>query len=83
MAYLIQGYTFSHAGELNGSAKNREEADKVFDQMVTVILHQLNVDKESSAIVSMYSTRARAGKYLRKVRVSHGENGKPLVEGCK
>lgn len=83
MAYLIQGYTFSHAGELSASATNKVDADKAFSKMADTILNKLNVGKESSAIITMHSTRGKPAKHIKKVRVSHGENGKPLVEDCR
>jgi hypothetical protein len=81
--FVINGHSIDKSGEISSSANDRENADKVFSQMTEVVLFQLDVSKESSAVVTMYPESAKAGKYLRKVRVSHGDDGRPVVEGCK
>lgn len=81
--FVIKGHEFNQTKKISGSAKDRSGADRVFDQMVAVVLLQLAVPKESFAVVSMFSTLAREGKYIRKVKVSYGKGGQPVAEGFK
>ena len=65
--YEIVGFCFEHGGEIVRDAKNKGDAELQFKQVKDCILNQLNVSRESSAIVTMY----KGNEKVKRERVEH------------